>query len=268
MSAQSIRSVCHIIANDKPRFVVVSAVKGITDLLESFCSAPISLRKTLLQEIIHIHLDILYGFQLPFFLKPWIQKLTRYVYYDGFSPKEKADILATGEDISSALVLLFCQEHGIPVQFLEARKVILTDDVYDVATPDIEAMRLNWNLLSQPSSQHTCIMQGFIGTNSKGETTLLGRGGSDYSAALLAELIHADRICLYKDVDGIYTKDPHLEEGAKLISDMNFDEMEKLASLGARVLYRPTLISCRRSKTPIFVSCTFNTRIGGTLIHA
>ncbi|WP_237392193.1 aspartate kinase, partial [Francisella tularensis] len=150
---------------------------------------------------------------------------------------------------------------------MEARTVILTDGEYSCATPDIPRMRENWHALNFRSD--VCyITQGFIGANAAGETTLLGRGGSDYSGALIAEMSHAKEVRIYTDVNGIYTMDPRIIEDAQLIPELSFEEMQNLATFGAKILYPPMLSPCVRSGIPIFVTSTFDLSKGGTWIYA
>ena len=108
--------------------------------------------------------------------------------------------------------------------------------------------------------------QGFIGSTKEGMTTTLGRGGSDYSAALLAEGLGADILEIWTDVAGIATTDPRLCKEARAISEISFKEASELATFGAKILHPATLLPAIRSDIPVFVGSSFNPELGGTWI--
>ena len=110
------------------------------------------------------------------------------------------------------------------------------------------------------------ITQGFIGSENKGRTTTLGRGGSDYTAALLAEALHASRVDIWTDVPGIYTTDPRVVSAAKRIDEIAFAEAAEMATFGAKVLHPATLLPAVRSDIPVFVGSSKDPRAGGTLV--
>lgn len=267
-TAENIRRVYDIVSANIPRFIVVSAIAGITDLLETFCSAPSSSRRGIVREFEYRHQTILRDLQLAFSLNSWMDKLNSYINNRKISQRDRAEILALGEDISASLFQAFCHKNGLLLEFLEARRIILTDDVsYDHATPDIAKMRDNWSQLNL-SSETSYITQGFLGANSLGETTLLGRGGSDYTGALIAEMSQASEVHIYTDVNGVYTMDPRIIKDAQLIPELSFEEMQHLATFGAKVLYPPMLSPCIRAGIPVFVTSTFDLTKGGTRIYA
>ncbi len=110
------------------------------------------------------------------------------------------------------------------------------------------------------------ITQGFIGSESKGRTTTLGRGGSDYTAALLAEALHAARVDIWTDVPGIYTTDPRVVPVAQRIDEIDFEEAAEMATFGAKVLHPATLLPAVRSDIPVFVGSSKDPQAGGTLV--
>src|SRR5699024_11358468 len=110
------------------------------------------------------------------------------------------------------------------------------------------------------------ITQGFIGRAPNGKTTTLGRGGSDYSAALLAEVLDADDVLIWTDVAGIYTTDHRIAPAAQKINTMSFSEPAEMATLGAKVLHPATLLPAVRSNIPVFVGSSKDPRAGGTLV--
>ncbi|WP_375793114.1 aspartate kinase [Chlamydia sp. 12-01] len=266
-TAESIKKVYDIICKNTPQFIVVSAVAGITDLLDMFCSVSSEYREQIVLDIVKKHNEIIHDLQLAFSISPWIEKLNNCIDKEEISPSNRAEILAVGEDISASLFRAFCYSKNFSVEFLEARTVILTDDEYGRATPDVSRMHTNWQTLH--FQNNVCyITQGFIGANSSGKTTLLGRGGSDYSSALIAEMSSAKEVRIYTDVNGIYTMDPRIIEDAQLIPELSFEEMQNLATFGAKILYPPMLSPCVRAGIPIFVTSTFDVSKGGTWIYA
>ncbi|QVE49239.1 aspartate kinase [Chlamydia crocodili] len=266
-TAESIRKVYAIVCKDAPRFVVVSAVAGITDLLDMFCCVSSEYREQIVLDIANRHDEIIHELQLIFSISPWIEKLNSYVNKKEIFPSDRAEILALGEDISASLFQAFCDDNNFPIEFLEARTVILTNGEYHRAAPDISRMRKNWHALNLKSD--ICyITQGFIGADISGKTTVLGRGGSDYSGALIAEMSNAEEVRIYTDVNGIYTMDPRIIEDAQLIPELSFEEMQNLATFGAKILYPPMLSPCVRAGIPIFVTSTFDVSKGGTWIYA
>ncbi|WP_348662906.1 aspartate kinase [Chlamydia vaughanii] len=266
-TAESIKKVYDIVCKNTPQFIVVSAIAGVTDLLDMFCSVSSEYREQIILDIENKHNQIIQELQLQFSISQWIDKLKQCIDKNDISPRDRAEILALGEDISASLFRAFCYNNHFPLEFLEARQVILTDDEYDRATPDIVKMQKNWSLLNL-NSNSCYITQGFIGSNSLGETTLLGRGGSDYSGALIAEMSRSDEVRIYTDVNGIYTMDPRIIKDAQLIPELSFEEMQNLATFGAKILYPPMLSPCVRAGIPIFVTSTFDVAKGGTWIYA
>ncbi|MFQ9623631.1 MAG: aspartate kinase [Enterobacteriaceae bacterium] len=110
------------------------------------------------------------------------------------------------------------------------------------------------------------ITQGFIGSEAKGRTTTLGRGGSDYTAALLGEALNASRVDIWTDVPGIYTTDPRVAPAAKRIDVIAFAEAAEMATFGAKVLHPATLLPAVRSDIPVFVGSSKEPTAGGTLV--
>ena len=266
-SAECIQKVCDIIYADEPSFVVLSAIAGVTDMLESFYASSAQERRSLLRDLQKKHEAIVRDLNVPFPVSSWISRLFPYVNQQHLSVADRANILALGEDIAVALVKAVCRSRSLNIQSLEARDVILTDDNYSRATPDLSLMRRSWKD-RQLSANTSYIIQGFIGASQAGETTILGRGGSDYTAALIAEICNASEVRIYTDVSGVYTMDPKVVENAQRIPELSFEEMQNLARFGAKVLYPPMLSPCMRAGIPIFVTSTFHSTQEGTWIYA
>jgi aspartate kinase len=142
-----------------------------------------------------------------------------------------------------------------------------TSDRFGRAEPDVEALaELTSQQLAPRLEESIVITQGFIGSEAKGRTTTLGRGGSDYTAALLGEALHATRVDIWTDVPGIYTTDPRVVSTAKRIDVIAFEEAAEMATFGAKVLHPATLLPAVRSDIPVFVGSSKEPKAGGTMV--
>lgn len=179
-----------------------------------------------------------------------------------------------GERLSS---ILFTQAMNITLKranlkttakWLDVRDVLLTDSQFGKARPMTEEIKklCDKKLGAIRHEDYVYVTQGFIGQTLEGMTTTLGRGGSDYSAAILAEGIKADILEIWTDVAGIATTDPRIEPSARAISEISFKEASELATFGAKILHPATLMPAIRSQIPVFVGSSFDMGAGGTWI--
>jgi aspartate kinase len=147
------------------------------------------------------------------------------------SPGTSDLLLALGEKISASILAAYLREMGCEAQFLRGEDVIVTDDAFGNAVPDMEATRRNCtaNVLSVLNRSVIPVIAGYSGATFKGQTTTLGRGGSDYSASIIAAATASDEICIWTDVDGVLTADPHLCPDATTLSEINFAQAIDLA---------------------------------------
>ena len=177
-------------------------------------------------------------------------------------------IAAYGEQLSSQLAVAAFRRCGLPADHVDAREVMLTDEAYTRAEPDVDAIAEASQRLLAPLAREGRIpvMGGFIGATARGITTTLGRGGSDYSAALVGAALQADAIEIWTDVDGMLTADPRVVEGAHLLDRVGFDEASELASFGAKVLHPMTIYPAVRLGIPVFVLNSRRPEGKGTLI--
>jgi len=184
------------------------------------------------------------------------------------TPRSFDAIAAFGEQLSSHLVAAFFKLRDIPAEHMDARDVFVTDDNFMSAEPQTEAIAEAARDLVQPviESGRVPVMGGFIGRSTKGITTTLGRGGSDYSASLLGAALHAEAIEIWTDVDGMLTADPRVVKGSKLIEQIRFDEASELASFGAKVLHPNTIAPAVRLGIPVFIYNSRNPKGKGTRI--
>ena len=187
------------------------------------------------------------------------------------SPRAFDRMQSFGERLSS---LLFTEAlaktwPNHEVKNLDVRTVLATDSLYGKAAPQIEKTAQNASRILPNVRQGltTWVTQGFIGQDALGHTTTLGRGGSDYSASLLAEAIGADVVEIWTDVDGIATTDPRLHKGARAIRDITFTEAAEMAVFGAKVLHPTTVLPAMRKDIPVFVGSSFEPEKAGTWIR-
>lgn len=177
------------------------------------------------------------------------------------------ELVSHGELMSTLLFVEIMRERNVQAQWFDVRKVMRTSDRFGRAEPDVEALaELTNQQLAPRLADGIVITQGFIGSEAKGRTTTLGRGGSDYTAALLGEALHATRVDIWTDVPGIYTTDPRVVSAAKRIDVIAFEEAAEMATFGAKVLHPATLLPAVRSDIPVFVGSSKDPKAGGTLV--
>jgi len=177
-------------------------------------------------------------------------------------------IAAYGEQLSSQLAVAAFRRCGLPAEHVDAREVVITDEAYTRAEPNVDAIGEAAQRLLAPTAREGRIpvMGGFIGATPLGITTTLGRGGSDYTAALVGAALQAEAIEIWTDVDGMLTADPRVVEGARLLDRVGFDEASELASFGAKVLHPMTIYPAVRLGIPVFVLNSRRPDGKGTLI--
>lgn len=255
--------------NPAVRVVVVSAVGGVTNKLVQFFQAPVTQRQEILLEIELIHLNILKHLgrlnHLLQVVAQLIHQLDTYCTME-LSAAELDEIVSLGETLSSLILYHCLKQKKSPVVLLDAKKIIITDDHFGKATPQLDLIKSRCEAIKNYPDDTVIITQGFIGATLDGRTTTLGRGGSDFSAALIAEAIDADRLCIYTDVKGVYTTDPNIINNAQLIPHLRFQEMAELANFGAKILHPATLAPCARAKIPVTILSTFAPTEGSTCI--
>ncbi|MBX2988755.1 MAG: lysine-sensitive aspartokinase 3 [Bdellovibrionaceae bacterium] len=187
------------------------------------------------------------------------------------STKALDTLMSLGERLSSVLFVTAMNEALGPDQgrasWLDAREVLRTDDQFGRARPLTESIRRLCAEKIPAADAGVFVTQGFIGSTEDGATTTLGRGGSDYSAALLAEAIDADVLEIWTDVPGIATTDPRLCPAARSIAEISFKEASELATFGAKVLHPATLLPAIRRDIPVFVGSSFDPQERGTWVR-
>ncbi len=184
-----------------------------------------------------------------------------------YSVKQADAILAFGEQFSSRIFAQVLLSIGIDGAYFSVQQVMKTNSLYGKAVVDIEQLKSACNdILAPKLTKQVLVTQGFIGQDGLGETTTLGRGGSDYSAALLAEALNAGNLSIWTDVVGIFTTDPRITDQARAIKEISFGEAAEMATFGAKILHPATLIPAMRQNIPVFVGSSKEPEKGGTQI--
>ena len=182
---------------------------------------------------------------------------------------KSADAAASfGELLSTTIFYYALKAGGTKTGFLDARKVMLTDSNFSSANIDCSGIASNCNEIISPmfKDNDIVITQGFIASDKEGCTTTLGRGGSDYTAAVLGAAINAEEIQIWTDVDGVLSADPRLVDDVIAIKLMQFDEMKELSFFGAKVLHPETVKPAIEKKIPVKVLNTFAPEQEGSLL--
>ena len=184
------------------------------------------------------------------------------------SPAERDFLLGQGELWSSHLVAAALTTAGIPVTWVDARQVIITDDRHGRATPQLEAIRGAAQRVLAPllEAGRVPLTQGFIGATASGRPTILGRGGSDFTASLLGATLDALRVEIWTDVNGLMTADPRIVPEARTLASATYDEAAELATFGAKVLHPATQLPLAAAGIPIVIRNAKHPDYPGTII--
>jgi len=275
-NAERIRVVKKIISSEHlPLVVVVSAFQGVTDSLKNVSELASSHKadyKKLLNELITRHnavcQELLEGKTLDLVLSKTDEiffelgeTLNGLFLLRELSKYSLDKVLSTGERLSSVIISAFFDK----CLLLDARDLIKTDDSYGNANVDF---KLTNPLIKRKitGKNKLILVPGFIASSSENETTTLGRGGSDYTAAIIAAAINADMLEIWTDTDGFMTADPKKVEKSYAIESLTYSEAIELSHFGAKVIYTPTLRPVYKKLIPVFIKNSFNLKAKGTLI--
>jgi aspartate kinase len=186
------------------------------------------------------------------------------------SPVATDAILAMGELASSRMVAAAFGAQGIPAAWVDARRVLVTDVEHTAAAPDTDATcrRTRELVASRTAAGEVPVLGGFIGATEAGVTTTLGRGGSDYSAAIFGACLDVDEIQIWTDVDGMLTADPRIVAEPVLVPRLSFSEASELAYFGAKVLHPSTILPAVAKNIPVRILNSRRPEVTGTMITA
>ena len=267
----------NIIKNDSSNKVaVVSASSGVTNHLVRLSQSQVSAQEQsdIVSHIKAIQLNITQHLnkevELNSRIEQLLSELAQYAKEQSLNHSLRtADaILSYGEQFSSIIFAEVLQTIGVNGKAFDVRQVMKTNSTFGKAVVDLVALKSNVALTLAPElANFVIVTQGFIGQNEAGQTTTLGRGGSDYSAALLAEALNADELAIWTDVVGIFTTDPRITNQARAIKEISFGEAAEMATFGAKILHPATLIPAMRQNIPVFVGSSKAPEEGGTRIQ-
>jgi aspartate kinase len=259
--------------------MVSSACSGITSELLSIASDSVYLndedRIRRIQEIIKRHIDICNELGLEQGTVLQIEEIGAHLlsYCEGIAllgecTNRSQDAIASCGELFSTIILTGLLGSHLNVQWFDARKSMKTFELHSGSQVHMEQTSLLSNQLLKPLFEQCDIVvtQGFIGSDDDNRTTTLGRGGSDYSAAIFGAVLEAEEIIIWTDVSGIASADPRVIPNARYIECMSFDEARMLSFFGAKVLHPETILPALQKDIPVHVRNTFKTSDRGTTI--
>ena len=282
-SAENINKVVEIIKNkkdDTKTVVVVSALGGITDLLlktAALAEANDELYKSILKEIEDKHLDAVKEL-IPVQQQSGILSLVKKICNEvedicngifllrELSARTRDRIVSYGELLSSQIIAAKLNAVGLITEWKDTREIIVTNSNYSMAAVDFSATNKNAVAFFDTSSSSLFILPGFIAADKNNITTTLGRGGSDYTAAILAAAVDASVLEIWTDVSGMMTADPRLVNNIKHIPEISYQEAMELSHFGAKVIYPPTIQPVMKKGIPVWIKNTFAPAEVGTVI--
>ncbi|HCE3020399.1 TPA: lysine-sensitive aspartokinase 3 [Vibrio parahaemolyticus] len=262
--------------NPNTRLVVSSACSGVTNILVELANGVQDQehRAELLKDLAEIHDSILAQLEDATEASSEVYGILDTVTSLAEAASIQANtkltdhLVACGELMSTHILAQLMRERGINAVRFDIREVLRTDDNFGRAEPNVEAIaQLAQEKLIPLCLDSVVITQGFIGSDEEGNTTTLGRGGSDYSAALIAEGVKASGLEIWTDVPGIYTTDPRIAPKASPIPEISFSEASEMANFGAKILHPSTLVPALRHDIPVFVGSSKEPEKGGTWIR-
>ena len=281
-NSESLSNVIDIIKKNKTEniVVVVSALGGITDLLLQMLSLAIdgeSNHKATIKKIEERHLEPIKRFiplgrqsEVISFLKAELNTLEALLeavsILGEVTPKIDARITSFGELFSSKIITEVLKAQSLDVVLKDSRTLIKTQQINKKEVVDYKTTAALTLPFFSELSHKIVLIPGFIASNSQGETTTLGRGGSDYTAAILSNILEVDKLEIWTDVSGMFTANPKLVSQAIPIPKLSYKEAMELSHFGAKVIYPPTLQPLIEKQIPIVIKNTFDAEAPGTVI--
>ena len=280
-NAENIKRVLDIVQEEDTCTVVVSALGGVTDRLlyamEQAAQANQSY-KEVLQELESRHLEVIRGFipakdqsSLISFVKVELNHLETLLdgifMLEEITPKAADKVASFGETLSSKLIEAVFKENQLDVRRIDGRELIETSMQNNRQIVNWEKTADNVKRSYGVSSAKVTLVPGFVARNEAGENTTLGRGGSDFSAAILAHVLDAPSIEIWTDVSGMYTANPKIVAQATPIPHLSYLEAMELSHFGAKVIYPPTLQPLVEKNIPVYIKNTFAPEDEGTLVN-
>ena len=271
-----VKQIVSQIDKNKPAIIVVSALGGVTDQLANCLEQAssqnqeykLSIKNLLnrhiaLSQELKLNKDILNGIKEKF--DDLSNLLAGVFILQDVPEKTKCWVLGLGEELSSQIITSFFQQSGLNAKHYDSKAYIKTHENKGILVNRKESYK---RINEIKDEIKLAVFPGFIASNEKGEPTLLGRGGSDYTASILAAALNAKQLEIWTDVSGMYTADPRLVSQAIPIKQMSFQEAMELSHFGAKVMYPPSLTPVLHKKIDILIKNTFEPEADGTLISS
>lgn len=263
-------------SNPNTRLIVISACSGVTNLLVELANGvqDEQRRRVVIEQLEDIHYAVIDKLADPLETEQAVASLLKSVASAAeaasFQSSDKLTdhIVAYGERMSTHLLTQILRERGLSAARFNIRDTMRTNSAYGKAEPELDTIaKLAQEKLIPLCQDNVVVTQGFIGADIEGNTTTFGRGGSDYSAALIAESVEASGLEIWTDVPGIYTTDPRIVAKAAPIPEISFSEASEMANFGAKILHPSTLVPALRHGIPVFVGSSKEPEKGGTWIR-
>ena len=245
--------------------VVVSARGNTTNELESILEIAKQKKdfRQAFETFKHYQLSPFYSAEFELDFKHLFELYRGVSFLGDYSPKIKDQILSFGEVLSAKVLTKLLAKKGISAQFVDSRSLIKTDDSFGNAnTLDDVSRQLVQSYFDKSSNEKVSIVTGFIAETLDGDTTTLGRNGSNYTAALLANYLEAEEFLNFTHVDGVFTANPDWVSDAKKIEELSFNEANELANFGASILHEKTIVPLIEKEIPVKILNTFNENSG------
>lgn len=283
-SVQSIQTLLNILqhevkAGQKP-VVVLSAMSGVTNLLVDMAegaAAGMDFTEAL-AELERRHFDVVKSLLTPQNQNPAFTRLKLFfneleellqgvLTLRELTPKTRDKVLSYGERCATLMIGKIAAQHFPEAISVDASELIKTDSSFGQAKVDTELSERLIRLFYQENKDKLLLVTGFIASNDAGHVTTLGRGGSDYTAAIIGAALNAEEIQIWTDVNGMMTADPRMVTKAFSLPELTYTEAMELSYFGARVIYPPTMIPAFLKKIPIVIKNTFDPDFEGTIIR-
>ncbi|PID84656.1 MAG: aspartate kinase [Chloroflexi bacterium] len=291
-SAQAIRETAELILNAKKEWgsvVVVASAMGtkpvkVTDLLLTGANTALTgdseTYKRTAEQLRQVHYETIDALLAPegerqivlaennLFIERFESICEAILVLRELTPRALDIVGGMGEQMSVRILAAYLRQLGHKAEAVDATELIVTDSNFQNASPDFAQTMPKTQARLQPILDEGGIpvVTGFIAANENGTTTTLGRGGSDFSGAILGQCLNAQEVWVWTDVDGVMTADPRIVENAKSIPILSYREVSELAFYGAKVLHPKTMRPCVENNIPLRIKNTFNPDHPGTII--
>lgn len=283
-SVQSIQTLLNIVKgeveNKEKPIVVLSAMSGVTNLLLSMAEGAANGVEFTeqLAELEKRHFDVVKSLltvqnqnpaftRLKIFFNHLEDLLQGILTLRELTPKTRDQVLSFGERCSTLMICKIAAQHFPESYCVDASELIKTDSSFGQAKVNMELTELLIRSFQQEHSDKVLFVTGFIAANEAGQITTLGRGGSDYTAAIFGSALNAQEIQIWTDVNGMMTADPRMVKKAFSLPELTYTEAMELSYFGAKVIYPPTMIPAFLKKIPIVIKNTFEPEFEGTVIR-